>query len=171
MVFQPAQAQESSELRPWDEGPLSWKEFRGKPEAHDHLHGAVTYAGIALEIENIDFWGNITFRAFAVFDRSQSWTREKKDLKLLAHEQLHFDIAEIYARRLEKRLNDLKLKRKDADTARRLKDKYNLQQLEIQALYDKETVHGISESVQARWHDLVTEGLQKLDPSYQLTAN
>lgn len=170
-MIQPVFGQTNGELRPWHIGPLTWSEFKGKPEAHDHLHGAVTYAGIAIEIDKVDFWGNMTFRAYAVFDRNKSWTRKNmNDSKLLAHEQLHFDIAEVYARRLEKRLNDMQLKRKEAKLAKRLHHKYNNEQLKVQALYDEETIHGLSEPVQARWQELVSEGLINLNEAIELTA-
>lgn len=166
-----AYSQDDPDLRPWNTGPLTWSEFQGHPETHDHMHGAVTYAGIALEIENVDFWGNMTFKAYAVFDRKKSWTRKNmNDRKLLAHEQVHFDIAEVYARRLQKKLNDMGLKRKDAKKAKRLHHKYNSEQLKVQAVYDEETIHGISEPVQAQWRELVNQGLIDLDKALELSA-
>lgn len=169
--LQTGYAQTSPALRPWHSGPLTWVEFKGQPEKHDHIHGAVTYAGIALEILNIDFWGNVTFRAYAVFDGGRSWTKSGQgDEDLLAHEQLHFDIAEVYARRLEKKLNDMKLKRREARIAKKLHDQYNNEQLQVQARYDEETIHGLSKPIQARWAELVAQHLARVEDQIALTA-
>ncbi|MBN8853418.1 MAG: hypothetical protein BGO55_18330 [Sphingobacteriales bacterium 50-39] len=52
---------------------------------------------------------DLKIEAFAVFERNTSWIRVKIPL-VLNHEQGHFDIAEIYALRFEKIVNDTTIK-------------------------------------------------------------
>lgn len=83
---------------------------------------------------------------------------------LLAHEQLHFDITELFARKLRKALTEF-----DFDNARNLK-------ADLQALYrnaeqeralmqqqfDVETRHSMNEAAQLEWQKYIKEELSKL---------
>lgn len=133
--------------------PLKWENFKGKPEKDDVVHGAVTYAGIDLQVEKVHLLsGEITFKAIGVFDQKNSWVKtEKRDPQLLAHEQLHFDIAELYARKLERKLNSLKLSRQDKKTIKKWQDHFRKAQLSLQKRYDHETLHGIRAKEQEAW--------------------
>lgn len=145
------------------EHPLQWDFFKGKVDAADEVHGAVTYAGIDLQAEKQHpLNGEITFKAMAVFDKNLSWVKpDCKDARLLAHEQLHFDIAEIFARRLETKLNSLKLSRKDIKTIKKLQQQYSRKQLEVQKRYDEETIHGIRAEQQKEWRKATDRQLNK----------
>ena len=111
--------------------PLTWADFKGKPEAHDDLHAATTYAGIRLEVEEVAFpSGKITFKTEALFDPTRSWAHpERIDEHVLAHEQLHFDIAEMYARQLVRKLNSLSLTSKNKHLAQKYFKQYSQLQL------------------------------------------
>jgi hypothetical protein len=51
--------------------------------------------------------GKTVFDAFGLFIRSKSWIKEY-NMAVLNHEQGHFDIAEIYARKLEQAVGEMK---------------------------------------------------------------
>src|SRR3712207_4091713 len=85
----------------WNEKqPLSWFDFAG--EVNDtSLYDAESFAEV-----KYSYWyigpDNISFTVSANFNKSTSWC--KKDYRseaLLRHEQTHFDIAELYARKLK----------------------------------------------------------------------
>ena len=89
----------------------------------------------------------------------------QRDMQLLEHEQLHFDLTEIAARRIRERFDDLKgacgeqggtegLQHEIAQIDRELQDE--------QRRYDRETNHGTNPVVQDQWKRRI---LQQLAPS------
>jgi hypothetical protein len=150
--------------------PLQWVHFQGKPEADDHVHGAVTYAGIELVVDQVSFpGGNVRFKAHAIFDQKRSWVKAgEPDNTLLAHEQLHFDITEVYARKLMHKLNELRLSKKDKAIVKKWQNRYWQAQLNAQKLYDRESVHGLHVEQQKAWRNLVDEELRQTDSQLSL---
>lgn len=163
-----APAQQSAHFLYWEEGKqLNWQHFKGRPDTDDHVHAAVTFAGIDLQVEHINLLGEITFKARAVFDQQLSWAYEdRQSPAILQHEQLHFDIAEVYARKLERKLNSLKIRKSQKAGASKLLQRYTRAQLASQARYDAETVHGLNHKKQKAWQELVDREL--LNPSSRL---
>jgi hypothetical protein len=155
----------------WDsKEPLQWNHFQGKSEADDHVHGAVTYAGIELVVDHVSFpGGNVRFKAHAIFDQKRSWVKEgKPDRALLSHEQLHFDITEVYARKLMHKLNELRLSKKDKANVKKWQNRYWQAQLNTQNLYDRESVHGLHVEQQKAWRKLVDKELRQTDSQLSL---
>lgn len=75
---------------------LTWNDFRGAPPKNDT---ASALSSTAIKID----WGyhsaTLKYHIRCRFDQNLSWARTRNDY-ILIHEQGHFDIAEIYARRL-----------------------------------------------------------------------
>lgn len=163
-----APAQQAGNFLSWDKGtPLNWHHFKGTPDAEDKVHAAVTFAGIDLKAERVNLLGEITFSARAVFDQQQSWSYpERQTPEILQHEQLHFDIAEVYARKLERKLNSLNIRQGQKAAAKELLQRYTRAQLACQARYDAETVHGLNRQQQQAWHELIRRELS--NPSSRL---
>ena len=137
--------------------PLQWHDFKGKPETADKIHGAVTFAGLDVEVEDR---GPLRFSVVAIFDQHRSWVHpEKKDAKLLAHEQLHFDIAAVYAIKLEQKLNSLRNKW-NRKKVKELISLYKQAQLETQDRYDEDSLHGIRQEQQQAWRSLIHQELK-----------
>lgn len=140
--------------------PLQWNYFRGKPDAPEKIYAAATYAGLELDVVDVSFSGRMTFKVRAVFDGNRSWAHpDRTDDAVLAHEQLHFDIAEAYARKLERKLNSLQLKTGNRDVAKKLLIKYNNAQLQEQKRYDQECMHGLQQEKQLEWQEKVEKEL------------
>jgi hypothetical protein len=90
---------------PWSaERPLTWADFQGTPPRGID-RDAYTYYGISASFER-DGEGRITAEVSCVFMPAESWVRPpaKASAPLLAHEQLHFDLAELHARRFAREL-------------------------------------------------------------------
>ena len=166
----PSFAQQRGTLA-WKAGePLQWSHFKGKPDATDKVHGAVTFAGFDIKVEKISFpGGTIRFKARAVFDQQRSWVKAgEPDSHLLAHEQLHFDITELYARKLTKKLNALQLKSKDKAQIKKWQNYYFQAQMETQKQYDRESVHGLHFEMQEVWRELIDAELKASGPGLNL---
>lgn len=92
----------------------------------------------------------------------ESWTRTRSDAYILHHEQLHFDLTEVYTRRLRRALSETPVTfRNSTSTFRKLFNKYNDQLEAKQALYDRETDHSIDREAQAKWDTLIPQWLEE----------
>ncbi len=88
---------------------LTWDDFTGEPRFDYEAISALTSSGIIHYKGCKD--GKITFKVQAYFEKDQSWVKEEAltDHHLI-HEQIHFDITELAARRLRKSLKERKFK-------------------------------------------------------------
>src|SRR5436309_615678 len=77
------------------EHPLKKEDFKGKSSAQGHSYGS-TYSAILLHTKEEN--EKIDFVIEAVFIPSRSWLKTDSEYGL-KHEQGHFDITEIYARK------------------------------------------------------------------------
>ena len=141
---------------------LTWGDFQGKPRPSDRSKGAQITVTINLKVKKVSFWtGKAKYDAYAMAFTDKSWVKnEYKDDYTLAHEQLHFDIAHIYAETLELELNNLKTssgqKVQVADALR----KSTKSMTEYQALYDRETRGGNNVARQKEWAKKIEEDLK-----------
>ncbi len=137
---------------PWRaDRPLTWADFQGAPPRGND-RDAYTYYGISASSER-DERGRITAEVSCVFMPEKSWVRPpaKASAQLLAHEQLHFDLAELHARRFAREL-PAQLKGADPEAAfQRAHDRMMVRLREEQERYDRETDHGRDAAAQARW--------------------
>lgn len=144
--------------------PLMLADFRGRP-APGQPHAALTSSNIN---SGISCQGNVfTGTARASFDPATSWVRDPAHLTpaLLRHEQLHFDIAEVHARRLRQQLRTLRLPCSDAlgPAFRKLSEAGYAAWQEAEDTYDRETNHGLLAAPQAAWEARVRQQLAELD--------
>lgn len=138
---------------------LQWTDFRGAPGAEAHGDaGAV----VSIKARPYVVKGKVRYDVRAFFNREKSWKRDTSDL-LLAHEQLHFDIAEVYARKIRERIHDLE--RQGVNDVKT----YNAAVRELlgesdraDRRYDAETLHGAMTNVQAKWKADVEQELVRL---------
>ena len=110
----------------------------------------------ALTCSNINFrfgYGSSGFN-YSIscrFDKRKSWGRIKNDY-VLAHEQGHFDLAELYARKLNKALREYKYnERTVSKDVNRIYDNLMQEHHKIQNDYDFETDHSLKKAEQKEW--------------------
>ncbi len=141
--------------------PLVWDDFSHKP-MNEHF-GALTATGIPYSFTSKHT--SFEIEVFAVFDRDESWVNKTfANEKLLAHEQVHFDITELWTRKLRKSIEEA-----DFVNAEILNSFYNVHLSDLrrmQAFYDEETHHSLQSTEQQRWVNFVKKELQVLD-AYQ----
>ncbi len=148
---------------PWTkERKLIWKDFKGKPK-RGFKAAAITASGITYSFSSLAR-GNeveVDFKVNAYFYPDQSWyDAENCDDVILGHEQLHFDISELYARKLRKRLNELTF---SLNIKKEVRVIYNdiLNELDdFQERYDWETNFSRDIEKQLEWNKKVAELLE-----------
>lgn len=144
---------------------LEWKDFKGKPDKNDSIYKAKTFSQIYFEYKEEELY--ILFDIKSYFYCHLSWSKSKKQSSqwLLEHEQLHFDIAELMARKIRKEFSDYKsYNLKNSYTE--LQDIYNKydidERLKINTAYDSETDHGLIRDKQKEWETKIAKELKKL---------
>lgn len=151
----------------WSENQkLVWDNFKSKT---NNLGGAtvVAYTHCGWEFSattSSDPKVPVKINIQTVFNENKSW----KDVKrindyVLVHEQKHFDIAEIHARKLRKEVSE-KIKT-TADYNKFFKTIYakiSSDYKSFQADYDRVTEHGMNKEKQAEYNILISEELEKL---------
>lgn len=152
---------EDEEFIPWAfNRRLAWEDFLCEPKkSSDAVASTSTSLGIAYQVEH----GQLTYSITCNFSKHKSWGLLKTDY-ILAHEQGHFDITEIYARKLYKALQGYEFNRK---TYRKdVNEIYRAivqEKEDMQAAYDGESDHSRNRKTQYEW-------LQKIDQMLNETA-
>ena len=148
---------------PWQEGQkLTWDDFAKKRNNEANGLKALTTAGIGVEFECNGSEPKVLVSCH--FKKNESWTRTTENDALLAHEQLHFDATELYARKLRKKLSELK--DPCGKGSSKVQGIYNSNFKELhdyQNHYDKQTKHGISKTKQSEWTEKVAKELKELE--------
>jgi hypothetical protein len=165
----PAAADDDVRLE-WAPGrQLTWADFRG-PTPGGTAAGSGSCVGfeVSWECESV----TLVFDVRAVFDPTQSWVRAgSADDALLNHERRHFDLTELFARRLRKQFTGLTDPCKDPPSARRVVDGVVIDMYgdwgAAQKQYDADTGGG-TEGVRQKAWDLKIEkaldGLREFEP-------
>ncbi len=145
---------------------LTAADFKGVPDKEEaEITAAATYCGITFETNRVTLYKNPKFFVSCVFDCYQSWMKsEYKDNKeVLEHEQTHFDLGEVYTRKLLQALQNegmtmFDLEKKSTEIYQRIFDEYKKRQEQ----YDNETVHGTIKEKQTEWNKKVAAELAAL---------
>ena len=140
---------------------ISWSDFKGKPKQHEQ-HIAMSKCGISMEQSSYALpYGKPVFAFYAYFVPDGSWyIADKVSNETLAHEQLHFDIAELFARKLRERFYRHEY---SPEKAKKVFDETYKAYHKMQQLYDAETHHGRFQDNQSRWRRKIGLQLEKLN--------
>jgi hypothetical protein len=156
-------------LVPWNTSrKLSWDDFKANPDPTSS-NAALTSSTINIEF-GYDNEG-LTYSIRCSFDKNRSWVRIRNN-DVLAHEQGHFDIAEVYARRLNKAMKEYKFNAKTVsqDVNGIYENMMNLHR-QAQTLYDKETDFSRNKPHQEDWLKKIREQLLELKAFANYQAN
>jgi hypothetical protein len=129
---------------------LTWDDYQGKPQ---HRFAAASTVYSMYRHISKDSTGNITATVKALFYPKDSWKGRYTDDALLAHEQKHFDIVELYARKLRKQLLQIKVKDEE-DARQKMETLHKVIDAEMDAcqdLYDKESDYSMAHDEQVSW--------------------
>ena len=143
----------------WSENrKLEIKDFKGSTE--NRPLQAATYSGFSYFIVPKPFTKKYVIKSQTTFDCTLSYFKQSdSDEYTLRHEQIHFDISELYRRKLMKEFLELQMKPKEMfATHQSVFDKYwkelNLKQDE----YDSEVYS--DRSKQPKWNDWIVSELK-----------
>ncbi|MAQ74940.1 MAG: hypothetical protein CL613_01250 [Aquimarina sp.] len=136
-----------------EKSKLDWADFRGKPDLNSKFDSAVN-TGITYQWSYSKDQGDIElkFEVDSFCYPALSWVKKGQATDyLLAHEQLHFDISEVHARMMRKRLKEYnpgKNIRKDLNQMYKLVERMRVN---MQERYDEETNHSRNKEAQKKW--------------------
>ncbi|HWY10640.1 MAG TPA: hypothetical protein VN026_04900 [Bacteroidia bacterium] len=154
--------EEQKDIIVWDENRLlTWDDFRGKPQrrfaaasTHYDMYKTTEEKGKAVEV-----------KVEAVFLCNKSWKKLSWcSPSVLAHEQKHFDIDELYARKLRKLIKEGKYS--SFENLKTVSDSlYNVIDKEMdvyQDKYDDETDGSMNGEKQREWMKKITAEIEEL---------
>ncbi|MEM7185170.1 MAG: DUF922 domain-containing protein [Bacteroidota bacterium] len=150
----------------WQEDrKLTWADFRGVPSGPEE-YVASTNSGVSFSFSYTVRNGQqrVNYSIRSNFYPDLSWYRpEKVNDYILAHEQMHFDITELAARKLRRALAQLP---KDGTFKERSEKIYNQNEADRRAMqkqYDGDSDHSNNEQEELRWRVYVAEQLDAYD--------
>ena len=158
---------QEEETMTWNESrKLTWSDFRGEVNPNSDA--------VALTASGITFGFSVSTSGSRIVDYSttveahfypnKSWyNQERADEYILGHEQLHFDITELYTRKFRERLSMLKVNPNIRKQLKQLHTSINKQLNDTQKLYDEQSVHSINVDAQKQWEEHIKMELGKLD--------
>ena len=162
-------AQDMAGIEYSPDGDFNWSMFKGKINPRHIAQmgantGAVTVSSLSYKSEMYGHQAKI--RVSAMFNPEESWTKYPKlyhPEEALNHEKRHFDICEIYARKIRLAIDRTHFdKRHFNDELDAIFKKLVTEYRATQARYDRETKHSIDEDQQARWNKLIAQDLRVL---------
>lgn len=130
------------------------------------------FASVGIFLNPKESGGTIVFDVEATFLKSKSFLAENSPYTL-EHEQLHFDICEIFARKLRKMMMDKDFK-KVRDIRGEIQKMYNKVSAEMykeENKYDDDTEHGLNPAKQKVWDADIAQQLKDLDSYSNITVN
>jgi hypothetical protein len=139
---------------------LTWNDFKSSPD-NTSTNAALTSSKITFKY-SYDSEKGFSFTIGCLFEKNNSWGRIKTDY-ILAHEQGHFDIAEIYARKLNKTLKAYSFTPAKAQKeVPAIYEKIMKEQAAMQNQYDNESDFSRDRAQQAAWSEKINRELAKL---------
>jgi len=153
---------EGADYLPWSYArPLTWEDFMCEPKQNtDAVALTSTALGIAYNLSS----GQLHYEITCNFSKVKSWGILKTPY-ILAHEQGHFDITEIYARILHRELLAYKFNRRSfRQDVNVIYDRVVKEKESFQLLYDAQTDHSRNKKVQQEWLDKIQELLTETEP-------
>lgn len=143
---------------------LFWGDFRGDIPKNARA-AAITASGITYSFSTSGTQDNllVDFKIYTSFYPTKSWYKpELCDDRILSHEQLHFDISELYASKMRKRLQNEtfsygSVKAKVKSIYREINEELD----DFQKQYDEETNFSRNSAKQEEWIMKIHKALEE----------
>ncbi|TRO65274.1 DUF922 domain-containing protein [Christiangramia sabulilitoris] len=165
-LFSGITAQEKTEKIKWQANrPLSWNDFKAKPD-YTNSYSANTNSGFSYSWTYSTASGKpvLEHEVHTNFYPGKSWVKDVQDKEyLLAHEQLHFDISELHARKLRRELENYIPGRNIRQDLKKIYNSIEAQRVAMQNKFDRETSHSANKVAEEKWRDFVSKELEKLE--------
>lgn len=139
---------------------LQWEDFKAHPRNDYQNLAALTSSGIAYYTGCDD--GMLKYKIQAYFDKNESWVKDHAmDNHTLEHEQIHFDITELFARKLRKSLKQRTFKCYEELEFRQFVDAFLTNWEVEQRLYDINSSFSTNKEVQKEYKKKITLELKQ----------
>ena len=146
----------------WDEKqPLQWVDFSG-PINDSSNFDAESFAEVKYNYQFITPT-NFHFDVYANFNKGTSWCRrDYHSQALLKHEQLHFDIAALFARRLKEVFDHYQYSKDYRNEIQQIFEQKKTEYHAMQHQYDEETNHSLNKDRQKDWEKYIADQLSEM---------
>jgi hypothetical protein len=154
-------AQEEEAILWSPEYRLTWDDFKGTPPSSGSV-AATTASGISYYFSSTETNGKmeVDFTVRTYFYPQKSWYKpEICNAVILSHEQLHFDIAEMFARKMRQQLAATRFTSNIKAEVREIYEQINRELADFQRQYDRETDFSRYVAQQEAWNDAIKEAL------------
>jgi hypothetical protein len=162
ILFTENDREETEEFIPWlSDKRLTWEDFQCEPKrGTDAVASTSTSLGIAYQMQG----GELTYHITCNFSKVKSWGLMKTDY-ILAHEQGHFDITEIFARKLHEALMNYEFNRRTfKKDINEIYQSIVKQKEDFQKLYDGQSDHSRDRRSQYDWLTRIQALLDETEP-------
>ena len=155
------QSKEPSHLLDWNgDKKLTWTDFKGTPDTAS-TNAALTSSSITIEFGYSS--RGMSYGIKCRFNTTGSWGRIKNE-HILAHEQGHFDVAELHARKLNRSLKAYIFNSKTVSRdVNAIYDSIMKEHHQFQQAYDEETDHSRKINIQKVWEEKIAGELKRLE--------
>lgn len=156
--------EETDDYIPWaGVRKLTWEDFLCEPKRNtDAVALTSTALGISYKMTN----NQLNYEITCSFSKRKSWGLLRTPY-ILAHEQGHFDITEIFARKLHKQLLDYNLhfnRRSYRQDVNVLYNRIVKEKEAFQEAYDSQTDHSRNKRIQQQWLETIDAILLETEP-------
>ncbi|RFN57720.1 DUF922 domain-containing protein [Marixanthomonas ophiurae] len=159
-------SEENKEKIIWTETrQLTWDDFRGAPELGANFV-ASTNSGMSFSFSYTEKNGKRTMEhnISCNFYPEQSWFKPGKVSEyILKHEQTHFDISELHARILRKRIAEAKFSKNIKEEIGALYHTTEQERQKLQNQYDLESDHSKNKEKEYYWRQKIANQLNAYD--------
>lgn len=143
----------------WNEkSPLKWTDFLGKVNDSSQFD-AEAFTSVKY---SYTFYspGKYTFVVQACFDRTTSWIKKERSCEgLLQHEQAHFSLAQLYAKKLTLAFESYKYSANFQNEILEIFKHIEIDYHKTQRLFDEETNHSLINEKEKEWEAFIIEEL------------
>ena len=147
----------------WNENQkLAWEDFRG-PRTKGGSYVASTASGISFSYSHKEVNGVIDYdyTVKCHFYPDESWYDAKRATDyILKHEQTHFDISELHARVLRKRISEANFSRNVKEEIRALYEAVEVDRRVMQNKFDSESDHSKNKEMEYLWEAFIAKQLK-----------
>lgn len=167
IVFVFFSSENDPEKMSWNENSkLTWEDFQGEPKLNSG-YVASTNSGISfsysfsIDDEKLSY----DYKVSSFFYPESSWyIASKVDENILNHEQTHFDISELHARILRKKIDTFVFTKNIKKEIERIYAENEEDRVAMQHLFDKESDHSKNYENEQKWETYVKKEILVHEP-------
>lgn len=145
---------------------LTWNDFKGKvsPANPNELAMTASGFGFTYTASADESSMDVSVSIYCYLSKKDSWVKpEGRNDYVLNHEQRHFDLTYIFAKRFAEKLSTSSFNRTNFEAGYdRLYAQYSKQLNDAQVRYDAETTHGINKQEQEAWNKQIDMWLKEV---------